>query len=386
MLVFAAVVVWWWGNRHTNQAVVEETMHAVAPLPQPVRISSKVLFTGNTFWGRYVADWSETSPLKYEYPFSGLKAFHRERYNAWISGLECPMAADVHMTSAEQEENLQFNCSPDFLPEAKKWFTAFTLANNHTDNQGADGFMETQEHLERQGIQYFGHYDPKKLDDICEVISLPVTVVRDDKTKQKGKLPMALCGYHGVFEIPSEASVAVISQYSKVMPVIAMPHTGAEYKPVPDQIKTDFYRSLIDAGADAVIADHPHWIQSTESYKGHLIAYSMGNFMFDQQGSEELTRSAAIQMNMDVKKVNSAMLEAWLKIGEECATYHDDCLEDITVQKLQKLPIIYKFGVFGTRDDNKLTHLANADENAAILQRLDWQKTMSQLQSPYSSL
>lgn len=31
-----------------------------------------------------------------------------------------------------------------------------------------------------------------------------------------------------------------MKQYGEVMPVIAMPHMGAEYKPVPDQIKTVF--------------------------------------------------------------------------------------------------------------------------------------------------
>lgn len=46
--------------------------------------------------------------------------------------------------------------------EAAKWFTAFTLANNHTDSRGPAGFTETQKHLDENGIQYFGAPDPKR--------------------------------------------------------------------------------------------------------------------------------------------------------------------------------------------------------------------------------
>lgn len=387
LLTASVAVGWWiWGDHSSNQ---QSTSHAPSvrqesPVPKPVSAQAKVLFGGTTFWGRMTEEWSMKSPLKYKFPFQRLKEFDREKYTAWIAGLECPMKASVHMTAAEQEENLQFNCSPDFLPEAKKWFTAFTLANNHSDNQGADGFAETKKHLDENGIQYFGHYDPKKTEDTCDVIALPVKVKKDDGQSVEGKLPVAMCGYHGVFGIPPEESVAVMKRYSKVMPVFALPHMGAEYKPAPDQIKTDFYRSLIDGGADAVIADHPHWVQTTEAYKGHLIVYSMGNFMFDQQFNLEVTRSAAIRMEMEVK--DESDLEAWLKIGETCGTYHDDCLEKIEDRKLKKLSATYKFGVVGTRDDNKQTHLANPSDNAAILQRLNWNQTMSRLDSPYGSL
>lgn len=363
---------------------------ALKQLARPVvtieSVSSRVLFTGNTFWGRNTEDWSMASPLKYAYPFSRLKEFHRDTYDAWISGLECPMKASVHMTAAEQEKNLQFNCSPKFLPEAKKWFTAFSLANNHTDNQGVDGFEETQTHLEEHGIQYFGHYDPKVLTDVCDVISLPVTVRYSDASEKVGALPVALCGFHGVFEIPPQEAVDRIKQYAKVMPVFALPHMGAEYKPAPDQIKTDFYHSLIDAGADAVLGDHPHWVQSTESYKGHLIVYSMGNFMFDQQFNPEVTRSAAIAVELNVTTDKEDSLEAWLAIGKSCTTYHDDCLARIDKQGLKKLQTEYGFKAIGTTDHGQLTKPATPSEQQAILDRLEWQATMDRLQPPYASL
>lgn len=326
------------------------------------------------------------SSLKYAYPFSRLDEFKREKYDAWVSGLECPLVEGVHMTAAEQEANLQFNCRPEFTAEAAKWFTVFTLANNHTDNQGGQkGLDETRRHLEKHGIQHFGHYDPKVTRDVCEVIALPVRVKKTDATKEKGALPVAMCGYHGVFQIPPEESVRQISRYSAYMPVIAMPHMGAEYVAAPDQIKTDFYRSLIDAGADVVIGDHPHWVQTTESYKGRLIVYSLGNFMFDQQGSKELTRSAVIRMKLKVED-EGELMASWLALGETCRAFRDECLAQAKQQGLQKLGASYGFAAMGATDSDKITKPATAAETSEIVDRLNWSQTMRQLHTPYSAL
>lgn len=354
--------------------------------PKTVAVSSNILTTGNIFWGRYMNDWAMASPLKYEYPFSKLHEFERDKYNAWIAGLECPTKSGVNMTSAQMEVHLQFNCSPDYLPQAAKWFNIVSLANNHTDNQGVDGFTETQQALDKNGIQYFGHYDPRELNDICEVVSLPVDVSKNDNSTSKGNLPVALCGYHGVFQIPPEESLQVMERYSKLMPVIAFPHMGAEYQPAADQLKTSVYRSMIDHGADMVLGDHPHWVQNTESYKGHLIVYSMGNFMFDQQGNTEVTRSAAIHIKLQTDQADTDQLAGWLELGEKCKSYHDDCLDLAKQQGLTKLPITYQFGVVASYDGEKITKLATDAQKAAILKRMNWQSTMSELQSPYSSL
>ena len=366
---------------------VEKTAsQTVQTVPAPVSLTSNALFTGNVYWGRYINDWSMASPLKTAYPFSRLSEFNRESYNAWIGGLECPTVAGFTQTSAEEDETLSFNCSPSYLPELAKWYTIMTLANNHTDNRGAEGFEETKKHLDENGIQYFGHYDPYLKDDACEVVAFPVTVTYDDtKTKQEA-LPVAMCGFHGVFKIPPAETIAEISKYAALMPVIAMPHMGAEYVAAPDALKTSTYRAMIDAGADMVLGDHPHWVQSTESYKGKLIVYSMGNFMFDQQGSTELTRSAAIRVVMDTNNASSETLKQWLSLSETCKAFKDECLQQATDKKLQKLPLSYRFGVVGSSDANKITKPATEPEQAAILQRLNWTQTMSQLQAPEGSL
>ena len=362
------------------------TQQKETPKPKPVSVSANTLFFGNVYWGRYINDWSTKSNLKTAYPFSRLTEFNRNQYDAWIAGLECPTVAGFTQTSTEEDTTLSFNCNPDYLPEAAKWFTAFTLANNHTDNRGAEGFAETKQHLDENKIQYFGNYDPYVVQDACEVIALPVKVTYDDASVKSEQLPVALCAYHGVFKIPPAEAIAEIAKYSQYMPVIAMPHMGKEYVATPDEIKTTTYRALIDSGADMVLGDHPHWVQSTEAYKGKLIVYSMGNFIFDQQDSAEVTRSAAINVVMNTTDAQSDELDKWLTLGKTCATFKDDCLSTAASLQFKKLPFTYKYGVVGTDDGGKIVKPATPAQQNSILQRLNWQTTMTQLQPPYSSL
>lgn len=353
---------------------------SVVTTPEPARvvsIESKMLFTGNTFWGRYVDDWAAKQADRYAAPFSRLDEFGRDDYDAWITGLECPTTQQgTSMTSAEMQATLTFNCDPAYLPEFAKWFDIVTLANNHTDNQGVDGFAETQKTLGDSGVQYFGHYDPEALDDVCDVVSLPVRATWSDDTVTDESLPVAMCGYHGVFRTPSNESLALIEKYAKYMPVIAMPHSGAEYQSAPDDIKSKLFRTMIDNGADMVIGDHPHWVQNTEAYQGKLIVYSMGNFMFDQQGDPETIRSAAVQVTL---ASDSDMLEEWLELGEGCGDYGDDCLDRAEQQGLKKVDTAYTFGVVATDNTGYATHPASEAVQASVEKRLDWDKTVKDL-------
>ena len=351
-----------------------------------VDINSKLLFTGNIYLSRYINDWAMASSLKYAYPFSRLNEFDRSSYNAWIAGLECPMKSNFYQTSAEEDATLSFNCSPDYLPELKKWFNVVTLANNHTDNRGAEGFAETKQNLESARIQYFGHYDPRVLDDVCEVIAVPFSLKYDDDSSKTGNIPIAMCGWNGVFRIPPDASAEVMQKYAKIMPVIAMPHMGKEYVSSIDEIKSTFYHKLIDNGADMVLGDHPHWVQPSESYKGHLIVYSMGNFMFDQQSNSEVTRSAAIKVVIQNDDNDIELLNKWLKLGDSCLKFKDSCYEDAINSGLPKLKLNFKFEAVGSDDSSKITHRASDAVQNSILNRLNWWDTMSKLEKPYQKL
>ena len=237
---------------------------AEQPAPEPIATGGemRILMGGNIYWGRRINTSSRASTLGVQYPFSGLHTLGRENYDAWIAGLECPVTDNGH-NKYHEETLLKFNCDPDYLPEAAKWFTAVSLGNNHTDNQEPGGFTKTKEYLATNNIQYFGHYDYRDTAEVCAPIVLPIRVKYDDGSTRESKTVMALCGYHGVFGIPTDKSLQEIKRWAAVMPVISMPHMGSEYKAASDSIRENTYRKMIDYGAAMVIGDHPHWVQNT---------------------------------------------------------------------------------------------------------------------------
>jgi poly-gamma-glutamate capsule biosynthesis protein CapA/YwtB (metallophosphatase superfamily) len=64
--------------------------------------------------------------------------------------------------------------------------------------------------------------------------------------------------------------------------VVVQLHGGFQFSDVPSDFLVRTTRTAVDLGADLVIAHHPHVLQGFDWYRGKLIAYSLGNFVFDQ--------------------------------------------------------------------------------------------------------
>jgi poly-gamma-glutamate synthesis protein (capsule biosynthesis protein) len=56
---------------------------------------------------------------------------------------------------------------------------------------------------------------------------------------------------------------------------------------------------MIDAGADVVVGGHPHVTQGAEYYRGKLIVYSLGNFVFDGFDLPEAKRGWLLRLTLD---------------------------------------------------------------------------------------
>ena len=350
-------------------------------LPESTILESRVLFAGDVYWGRNLNKWAQETSLKEAYPFRHLGEFKKDSYDAWVANLECPSVPGVQASIKDEKEKLIFNCPVSYLSEASKWFNVFSLANNHTNNyKDEEGLLATRKVLDDYAIQYFGHFDPSISTDACEVIAIPARVRLDD-TQKKVKIPVAMCGFAGVNYKIKDKDLEPIKLYAKYMPVIVMPHMGVEYSSVVDAERQALYRKMIDYGADIVLGNHPHWVQPTEVYKGKLIAYSMGNFIFDQQFSEEVTRSAAISLTMSIDQSPEAetMIQSWVSLGERCATFHDDCFDQIKTSNLGLLPFKFKFSVIGVQTSNKTTKPSNQRTYNMILDRLRWNQTQNEL-------
>jgi len=92
-------------------------------------------------------------------------------------------------------------------------------------------------------------------------------------------------------------------------------HAGTEYEPEPDQFQKDFSKMAIDAGANLVIGHHPHVVQPYEEYKNGWIFYSLGNFIFDQDFSEETMKGQIVKVVIKNGKINK-VIPINIKINE----------------------------------------------------------------------
>lgn len=173
-------------------------------------------------------------------------------------------------------------------------FTVISLANNHCTDYGAQAAEETLSLLQSNGIRGFGHRSA----------TFPDSVIIDVKGRKIGFI-----GYSGHMKCGDGAplegganplcvdrivdDVAAIRR--KVDVLIASLHWGKEYSDRPVREQIDSAHRLIDSGIDVILGHHLHVIQGIENYRGKLIAYSLGNFLFDQR-SPMATKSFALRM------------------------------------------------------------------------------------------
>jgi len=199
------------------------------------------------------------------------------------------------------------------LPEQAAALTAVPfevacLANNHVFDYGLAGFKETLRVLRRNGIRTVGAgltFDEATAPLRLTVGGQPVTVVNfsegEDLTASTGG--PGVCGW----EIDRLAR-AVRRAKKRGDLVIAVGHAGLEYVPFPPPYVVAAFRALADAGADAVIGHHPHVPQGLETWRGRLIAYSLGNFAFFQPPALHYRRTGFF-LTLEVKRGRLAAYE-----------------------------------------------------------------------------
>lgn len=198
-----------------------------------------------------------------------------------IGNLECPVATTG---KALDSKIYTFRAHPRVLPVLKRHIDAVALANNHSGDYGKAAFAETLALLKQQQLPYFG--GGANLREAHAPLWL-----------EKSGLRVALLSYNEFkprsFEAGASQPGIAWSEDAQVIAdiraaraagadvVIPFMHWGWERETTPSARQRQLARTLIDAGADAVVGGHPHVTQGAETYRGKPIIYSLGNFVFD---------------------------------------------------------------------------------------------------------
>ena len=166
-------------------------------------------------------------------------------------------------------------------------FDWVSMANNHIGDAGDDGILQTMKNLNKYDIAHAGAGRNTKAAHKAALI-------------EAGGVTVGLLGYDTIApsywsasDSPGSAQMTVgalkrdiaRARAAGAEVVVVMPHWGVEYTARPTAQQQKLGRAAINAGADMVIGNHPHWVGAMEVYKGKPIWYAMGNLVFDQSWS-----------------------------------------------------------------------------------------------------
>jgi poly-gamma-glutamate synthesis protein (capsule biosynthesis protein) len=237
-------------------------------------------------------------------PFAGFAGFFRNADIRTVN-LECVIATK----GSAGDKNYTFRAHPRVLPVLKRHFDAVALANNHSGDFGREAFAEMLDLLKQAGLSQFGG-------------GLNLSQAHAPLIFERKGIRIALLGYNEFmprsFEADYDAPGFAWSEDEQVIDdirkarsthradvVIPVMHWGWENELTANPRQRQLARTMIDAGADAVIGGHPHVTQDIEHYRGKPVVYSVGNFVMKETDNDNQRRGWLLRLKIDKSGVKA---------------------------------------------------------------------------------
>lgn len=152
------------------------------------------------------------------------------------------------------------------------------LANNHTYDYGKEGLQVTKQVLLANGIDYFG-VDGKDVlfeNDDCKLAFTGYCCY------SSGPYGCVKYGRPGINEFDLGVAQENVKKYKNGGGInVVSVHSGIEHVNYPSLDTIKAAKLLSSQGTIIYYGHHPHVVQGIEKIQGSLIAYSLGNFCFD---------------------------------------------------------------------------------------------------------
>jgi poly-gamma-glutamate synthesis protein (capsule biosynthesis protein) len=220
-------------------------------------------------------------------------------------------------------------------------FDVMSVATNHIKNCGLTNcgdraFFDTLENLQRVDILPVGagkNHDQAMQPVVVELKGVRFGIVSLGQIESMAFAGEKKPGIAVLDEANLRAAIAAARRVSDV--VIAMPHWGPEDVPMPNPSQRQLAQVAVEAGADLVVGNHTHVIQAIQEIDGVPVFYGLGNFVFDQNVDREHMQGIILSVTFEGERL----------VGYELIPTHVD-------------------------PDGRV-HLAQADEAAEILERIE---------------
>lgn len=238
-------------------------------------------------------------------------------YSALFDKLEILKKSDVVFANlegpasdtGEDMNNLySFRMDPSVIPALKgAGISMVSVANNHVGDWGRNAYVDTLARLKENEIQYTGGGTKFEAENPTIVEKNGIKIgflgfsdVGPDWMEARNKItdggPIE---EQGLLLASNPRFDEIVANASKqVDHLVVSFHWGEEYKNKNNARQQQLAHKAIDNGAKLVIGHHPHVIQNTEVYKNGFIAYSLGNFIFDQKFSTATMEGMLLEMKL----------------------------------------------------------------------------------------
>jgi poly-gamma-glutamate capsule biosynthesis protein CapA/YwtB (metallophosphatase superfamily) len=283
----------WWligdmeGHQELCQALGEGLARQTGPLISLVAVGDVMLGRGV---GRLMA---ANSP---HYPF----LLTRELTNAAdvaFANLECPLTL-----RGGPQGGIALRADPEAVEGlSDAGFDVLSLANNHSDDYGAIGLLDTIAALEEKGIAHVGVEVGTGAPRSATVIDaggarIAFLAYNHVEPRYRGEQG----GVHGPVWLEPEVVYDEVGRARDQADIVVVSfHWGTEYIPVPDAFQQEVARRTVEAGAHLVLGHHPHVVGGVAFLEQGFVAYSLGNFIFDQPFSVETEQGLMLRALLD---------------------------------------------------------------------------------------
>jgi poly-gamma-glutamate synthesis protein (capsule biosynthesis protein) len=218
-------------------------------------------------------------------PFAGVRDALRGA-DITVGNLECAIGTN----GTRARKSFTFLAPPAAAASvADAGFDLVSLANNHSLDYGAEALASTMQLLAGVGVRHVGagmNRSQAHQPAIIDVKGVRLAFLGCVNTGAEGRYRRstweATDDRAGVaWGVPADVKADVLAAKAQADLVIVMMHAGTEGSRTVNAVQRGLALAAIDAGAALVIGAHPHVLQPIERIGNGVVAWSLGNFVFD---------------------------------------------------------------------------------------------------------
>lgn len=288
------------GAGRDSPTVAQPARSAVAPQPVPTDIPAppspepapeppvvleplEITFVGDIIFGRYRGSGFDEIVGADDHPFDDIAATMRS--DLLIGNLETPLVRELPLKSPVGSK-FSFGASKamaQHLVDGK--FDALSLANNHAFDQRTDGLVQSPLILDELGIVALGAsrtelpvFRVETLERRGWKIGLVAVTTRRNAPQFEGT---PIVPFLSTADLDATLGPLIDEARPSHDLLIVFIHWGEEYADAPETVQRRQAKKLLDRGAHLVVGHHPHVLQGIEQHGTGAVAYSLGNFLFE---------------------------------------------------------------------------------------------------------